>query len=149
MARRKLLPPIETLLAWRDEGLSQAQIAARVNERNALALGSDFVAVSRSAVSLAFQRAGATGDGRARYSEHIPWSPIRPEHKNQYPHSMLRLWARESLGEALTPAQAARLESFRRQLNAVAEVITYDPGNGGFIPVAKRPGIDEGLIRVP
>ena len=148
--RSQLLPSIDTLLRWRDEeGLSQAQIAKRVNEQNAGAMGDLYRPVTRSAVSVALQRAGQTGHLRQRYAEEIPWSPIRPEHKNQYPHSMLRLWARSKIGEKLTERQQRNLDNFTARHKAAGTVVTYNPQGGGFTAVPARPGIDEGLIRHP
>ncbi len=147
--RTRLLPPTETLLRLRDEeGLSQAEIAEHVNEQNRARMGQDFRPVTRSAISVALLRAGQTGHLRPRYSGAIPWSPIRSEHKNQYPHSMLRLWARRELGEALTDRQSTNLRNFEAKLRSRDQVITYDPGNGGFAAVPARPGIDTGLIRL-
>ncbi len=149
MARRQLLPNTETLLRWRDaEGLSQSQIRDRVNERNRVSMGSDFQPVSRSAVSVALLRAGKTGDGRARYDEAIPWSPIAPEHINDYRQLRLRTWARIERGDdTVTPRARREFESFKARLDAADEVIHYTPETG-FVEVKRRPGIDTGLIRL-
>ena len=147
--RPRLLPPVDVLLQWRDDdGLSQAQIAERVNKQNLAQMGADFRPVTRSAVSVALLRAGKTGLP-SRYAAEIPWSPIAGEHLNQYPHSMLRLWARRNRGEELTERQIRNLDNVVMKLRDKNEVITYEPTNGGFVRVPARPGIDSGLIRQP
>lgn len=135
MSRSSSLPPLDELVRLRDSGLSQAQIAARFN-------------VSRSAVSLAFVRGNETTQ-RPRYVDALPWSPIKPEHNNQYPRTMLRMWARRESGETLSVSQSQRLESFERSLRQADEVITYEPDGGGFVRVKARIGVDTGLIRKP
>lgn len=119
----------------------------RINAANRDRLGADYKPVTRSAVSVALVRAGESGSGRARYDDFLPWSPIRPEHNNQYPRTMLRLAARRGGGEQLSEAQLARLDAFVKSLHDKQEVITYSPAEG-FIRVPARPS-DSGLIRRP
>lgn len=149
MSRPKLLPDVQTMLRWRDEeGLSQAQIRDRVNEQNRQTMGSEYQPVSRSAVSVALTRAGKTGDGRARYDEAIPWSPIAPEHHNDPTLVKLRTWARIERGDDTVPPRARRsFETFKAHLDATDHVMDYSPETG-FTEVKRRPGIDTGLIRL-
>lgn len=150
MPRPQLLPNTDRLIYMRDvEGLSQAQIRDRVNEENKTTMGSSYRAVSRSAVSVALHRAGETGEGRPRYREEIPWSPIATVYINDYRQAQLRTWARINHGEQdqLTPRALHEFISFKKNLDAKDAVIHYDDDHG-FYAVKRRPGIDTGLIRL-
>lgn len=148
MGRPQLLPNTDVLVRWRDEEhLTQAQITARVNEQNRLTMGSDYQPVSRSAVSVALFKAGETSGNRGRYRDEVPWSPIRPEHHNDYRQMMLRAGARISRGLPVSRQQRKEFESFARRLKDAGAVIHYDPDQG-FIAVKARDGVDTGLIRL-
>lgn len=150
MPRPQLLPDTGSLLRMRDvEGLSQRQIRDRVNEENRKTMGASYQPVSRSAVSVALHRAGVTGEGRPRYEEEIPWSPIAKQYINDYRQAQLRTWGRINRGESeqLTPRARQEFTSFKKNLDENDAVIHYDDERG-FFAVKRRPGIDTGLIRL-
>lgn len=148
MARPQILPNTERLVRMRDSGMTQREIAAKVNEENRRIHGSDYRPVTRAAVSVALHRAGEVGGQRPRYEEEIPWSPIRPEHYNDYRQTQLRTWARVNRGDTNIPKrQLHEYELFRRRLEENDAVIHYDPRQG-FFAVKRRPGVDTGMIRL-
>lgn len=148
MARPQVLPNIDRVIELRNHGLTQQQIADKVNEENRKIQGVDFRPVTRSAVSVALIRAGEKGGQRPRYYDEIPWSPIRPEHYNDYRQTQLRTWARVNRGDKTIPCKMLHeFELFAKKLEEHNAVIHYDPKEG-FIAVSRRPGIDTGLIRL-
>lgn len=147
MSRARTLPAVEVLLAWREQGLTQQQIADRINEASRARDGSEAVLVSRSAVSVALHRADAA-DGRDRYSAEIPWSPIAREHQKSHLLTILRTWARVNRNDPTLPdAARRRYENFRARLERDGQVINYDAAQG-FHLVKRNPN-EEGLIRLP
>lgn len=148
VSRERILPPVATLLRWRDEGLTQQQMADRVNSTDPRVVAGEVRPVTRSAVSVALTRADEA-DQRARYTDEVPWSPIRPEHQKDPLLTMLRTWARINRGDTTIPdTNRARFDSFRRRLERDQQVVDYDPGIG-FHLVPRESDIDTGLIRVP
>lgn len=149
MPRPQLLPDINKLVEWRDSGMSQTEIRDKINEENKRIMGSNYQPVSRSAVSVAFHRAGETSDGRPRYDEEIPWSPIAKPWINDYRQAQLRTWARINRGEfdQLTDRAKSEFKSFKNNLEQTDAVIHYTDKDG-FFAVKRRPGIDTGLIRL-
>ena len=149
MPRPQLLPDINKLVEWRDRGMSQTEIRDKINEESKKIMGSTYQPVSRSAVSVAFHRAGETGDGKPRYDEEIPWSPIAKRWINDYRQAQLRTWARINRGdsEQLTGRAQSEFKSFVNNLERSDAVIHYTDEDG-FFAVKKRPGIDTGLIRL-
>lgn len=135
------------LVRWRDEGLTQQQIADRVNATDERITSGEVAPVTRSAVSVALVRADKA-DQRSRYAVEVPWSPIRPEHQKDHLLTMLRTWARVNAGDATLPDAARdRYERFAARLERDHLVVDYDE-ESGFSLVPRRPGIDAGLIRV-
>ena len=148
MSRHRILPDVDVLLSWRAEGLTQQQMADRINEANKREHGSDFAPVTRSAVSVALSRADKA-DARPRYPEQIPWSPIAPEHQKSHLLTLLRTWARVVNEDPTVPdAARRRYENFRARLERDGEVVDYNETEG-FVLVPRREGIDTGLIRRP
>lgn len=128
--------------------MTQQEIADRVNEENRRILGVDYQAVTRSAVGVALHRAGEAGGGRPRYSEELPWSPVRAEHQHDHLQTMLRVWARLNAGDqSISKRLLKEFESFKRRCDAHGAVVHYDPVEG-FVIVKARPGVDTGLIRL-
>jgi len=90
-----------------------------------------------------------------RHDDLIPW-PLRKEHRHKMPPKMLRALGRRRNGEPLGPTVERELD---RWLVARAEtspeapygtVVHYNPlTKEGWFYVARRPGIDNDLIRVP
>ncbi|MBP7973208.1 MAG: hypothetical protein WBB44_10595 [Candidatus Nanopelagicales bacterium] len=148
MSRQRVLPPVEVLVRWRDEGLTQQQIADRVNTTDERIVSGELAQVTRSAVSVALVRADKA-DQRNRYSAEIPWSPIRPEHQKDHSLTMLRTWARVNSSDATLPQKARdRYERFAARLERDNVVVDYNE-QSGFSLVPRRPGVDTGLIRAP
>lgn len=80
----------------------------------------------------------------------IPWHPVRPEHRSRYLVRMLRAAARRDRGEQSAPVLEAQLDNFLKQVDELDFVIHYDPDtDDGFFRVARRAGVDKGLIRDP
>lgn len=80
----------------------------------------------------------------------IPWYPVRPEHRSRYLVRMLRAAARRNRGEKSAAVIEAQLDSFLKQVDELDFVVHYDPDTEeGFHRVARRHGIDQGLIRTP
>lgn len=139
---------MEVLVRWRDEGLTQQQIADRVNTTDERIVSGELAQVTRSAVSVALVRADKS-DQRNRYSAEIPWSPIRPEHQKDHSLTMLRTWARVNSSDATLPQKARdRYERFAARLERDNVVVDYNE-QSGFSLVPRRPGVDTGLIRAP
>lgn len=139
---------MEVLVRWRDEGLTQQQIADRVNSTDERIVSGELAQVTRSAVSVALVRADKS-DQRNRYSAEIPWSPIRPEHQKDHSLTMLRTWARVNSSDATLPQKARdRYERFAARLERDNVVVDYNE-QSGFSLVPRRPGVDTGLIRAP
>ncbi|MGV1037268.1 MAG: hypothetical protein ACOYD0_09620 [Candidatus Nanopelagicales bacterium] len=148
MSRQRVLPPVEVLVQWRDEGLTQQQMADRVNTTDERIVRGELAPVTRSAVSVALVRADQA-DQRNRYAAEIPWSPIRPKHQKDHLLTMLRTWARVNAGDATLPDRARdRYERFAARLEHDDVVVDYNE-ESGFSLVPRRPGVDAGLIRVP
>ncbi len=147
MSRKRSLPPIEVMLRWRDEGLTQQQIADRINVQNATDADPGGEAISRSAVSVALHRADQA-DARDRYYAEIPWSPIAREHQKSHFLTILRTWARVNRDDPTLPAAARkRYESFRLRIERAQQVIDYNTATG-FHLVERLPS-EHGLIREP
>lgn len=149
MARPQILPNVDVLTRYRDQGMTQQQIADRVNDDNRRTMGPDYRAITRAAVSVALHRADESGGQRPRYEEEIPWSPIAKQYYNDYLRTQLRTWARINRGEQdqLTDRALREFASFKKNLEARDAVIHYDDERG-FYRVKRRPGIDTGLIRL-
>lgn len=139
MAPRRFTPSDSTLAKWREEGLTARQIAERIKER-------EDVEVALGTIYAALSRAGLTTN--VRYSDWIPWSPIRPDHANAYPLLMLRLAARRAHSVELTESQSTKLDRWIERLETEGVVVHYehDTADGWFYTPA-RPGVDTGLIR--
>lgn len=134
-------PSDDELKAWVDDGLSVEQIADRIHERTGTKL-------APKAVKAFLSRAGANDE--IRWKDHIPWSPIRPEHANGYPAVMLRYAARREHGLEMSDDANQRLDVWLAKLRENDVVVTYDyDSEDGFSYVRPRPGIDTGLFRDP
>lgn len=102
--------------------------------------------VSRSTFAMFGQRMGL--DRRiARDKTLIPWT-VEREHRHTHDVIMLRYEARRREGRPITPSAARDLEAWLRGLSARNQVIDYCPVQG-FRKMARRPGLDLDLVRVP
>lgn len=141
MAPPRYLPSDSTLAKWVEEGLTARQIAERVERETGYR-------VARSTVAAALSRAGLTN--QVRWSDFIPWSPVRADHANRYPAVMLRYAARRQNGLEISPDANKRLDAWIAKLKENNAVVTYSyESDEGFYYVPARPGIDTGLIRDP
>lgn len=120
-------------------GQTQAQVAAHFG-------------VSQGAVSNAISRGNIKADTNRTERRAVPWTPIRPEHRDKYLVRMLRALHRREMGMKSAPVIEAQLDTFLRSMEEGGWVVDYDPvkhPEEGFIRVPRREGIDEGLIREP
>lgn len=139
MAAPRILPPVQDLRRLVDEGLTHAEIAARIRETTGLI-------VSRSAVSSALSRAGLTTE-TPRYRKEIPWR-VRAEHLTQYQARMLRLLGRRRADIALNEDEATRLDAWLESLDERGFVVAYAPDGPGFIYV-EADEVDDGRGDIP
>lgn len=141
MGAPRFVPSDSTLAKWKDEGLSVADMVARIKER-------DGVEVAPGTVYSALSRAGLTE--QIRYDDYIPWSPIREDHTGHYALAMLRLAARRDAGQQLPEYRLRKLQTWEEKLAEDDAVVAYVYGSpDGFYYVPRRPQIDTGLIRIP
>ena len=120
-------------------GQTQAQVAAHFG-------------VSQGAVSNAITRGNIKADTNRTERRAVPWTPIRPEHRDKYLVRMLRAHHRREMGMKSAPVIEAQLDTFLRSMAEGGWVIDYDPEKdpeNGFVRVPRREGIDLGLIREP
>lgn len=114
----RILPPTSELRHMVDAGMTHQEIADQVTRETGYP-------VSRSSVSAALHRAGATASAK-RYPEEIPWT-VREEHQTHYAARMLRLLGRRRKGIANSAEMDARLDSWLHQLVSTGAVVTYVP----------------------
>lgn len=120
-------------------GATQAEVAERFG-------------VSQGAVSNAITRGNIKADTNRTGRRAVPWSPIRPEHRDKYLVRMLRALHRREQGMKSAPVIEAQLDTFLRSMAEGGWVVDYLPDKfpeEGFVRVPRREGIDEGLIREP
>lgn len=80
----------------------------------------------------------------------IPWD-VRPQHRNNFHLSMLRVAARIRAGEldSIRPVELDHHTSWRCELSELNAVVLYDPHTpDGFYLVPRRKG-DDDIIRRP
>ena len=144
MTGRRILPDVSTLTHWSDdEGLTHAQIAARVSAQTG-------EPVSRSTVSASLSRADKTAQG-IRYDNELPWR-VKVAHIKEYPARMLRLLGRRTSGRVLSEDDKNRLESWLTKMEQDRAVVAYDPESlHGFhyVTKAEGDGLDGIPIRIP
>jgi hypothetical protein len=116
MPAQRILPSDEELrYLVQEKGLSQSEIARLVEER----VGRK---ISRSAVSVALNRAGLSGPREPR-AELMP-AGVREDHAGMYPARMLR--AESRLRQGLLPeSERLRLESWKETLRAKGKGVAY------------------------
>lgn len=139
-ARPPRIQDVDEILRWIAAGRSTSWMCEEYERRyNITAPPSLFVDVRQGLGP------SATRDATAL----IPWS-VRAEHRWAYPLALLRMEQRRRSGHAITSTDRARLESWRGTLERKALVVHYDPTTAeGFHYVARRPGIDDDLVRRP
>jgi hypothetical protein len=115
----------------------------------------DHFGVTQGAIAGAIQRGRIKYDkpprgSRPKEERAVPWSPIRPEHRDKYLYRILRAAHKRELGEKNSPQWEIMLDAFLKQAEEQDFVVGYWPDTeDGFYRIARRPGIDEGLIRNP
>lgn len=120
-------------------GKTQTEVADLFGVTQAAVAG----AIRRGRIKVQYDRVDSDKSG-------IPWSPIRPEHRQKYLARMLRAAARRADGRGNAPVIEAQLDLFLKRLNELDAVVHYDPDTEeGFFRVPRRHGIDKGLIREP
>jgi DNA-binding CsgD family transcriptional regulator len=104
--------------------------------------------VSQAAVSNAIRRGVIKADTNRTETRAVPWSPIAPEHRDQYLVRMLRAYHRREKGLKSAPVIEAQLDTFLRKVEEGDWVVDYSPTDG-FVRVPRREGVDLGLVREP
>ena len=108
----------------------------------------DKFGVSQAAVSNAIARGMIEYKTNRPKTSGVPWSPVAPEHREQYLVRMLRAAQRREEGLTNSPFWEDRLDGFLRKMEEEGWVVDYDPSEG-FKRVPRRPGVDLGLVREP
>lgn len=148
MAPPRMLPPVEQLQRWVDEGYTHEQIAE-------LILIQTGEKVSRSTVSVALYRANKTKP-KARFENELPWK-IKTQHAARYPARMLRVLARRNRGMDVPPEEDHKLDLWLDKISQQGIVVAYDPDSEpGFfyVPARGKDGKDgipirRGITRLP
>jgi len=148
MARPRVLPPIDQLQRWVEEGYTHEQITD-------LILIHTGQKVSRSTVSVALMRANKTKP-KARFDEELPWK-VKSQHLARYPARMLRVLARVRRGIDVPELEHHKLELWLAKISEHNIVVAYDPeSRPGFFYCPKKRGdgkndipIRRGITRLP
>ena len=120
-------------------GKTQVQVAEKFGVTQAAVAG----AIRRGRIKVQYDRVDSDKSG-------IPWSPIRPEHRQKYLARMLRAAARRDDGRGNAPVIDAQLDLFVKRMRELDAVVHYDPDTEeGFFRVPRREGIDKGWVRDP
>lgn len=134
MAAPRFVPSDSILRRYVERGMTHQQIADKVSKDTG-------VPVARSTISAALSRAGLTN--RVRYSDVIPWSPIKAEHNHHYALVMLRVHARLEAGLKVPDDQVARYQAWRDRLEENDAVVAYvadSPEGFYYVPRVKSDG---------
>ena len=118
MAPPQIVPDKNTLLRWRDEGLTHQQMADRVFEEKGQR-------ITRNAISAAMMRYGLSKEG-ARYEEEIPWR-VMMLHQKAFQLRMLRLLGRRRLKRKLKETETKQLDDWLKRLEDDNAIVAYDP----------------------
>ena len=116
MPAQRILPSDAELIRMVEQGLTQAQIARKIEEEVKRP-------ISRSAVSVALSRAGLSRP-RVPRAELLP-PGVREEHAAMYPARMLRAESRLRADEYLSDAEKHRLDTWKANLEARGDAVTY------------------------
>jgi hypothetical protein len=118
MAPPRLVPSKDTLIHWREEGLTHEQMAERVFEQGGHR-------ISRNAISAAFQRYGLSNPGK-RYREALPWV-VSAGHAKSMQARMLRFMGRLSQGGELSAHEQGQYDRWLAEIMAQHLIVAYDP----------------------
>ena len=118
MAPPRLVPSKDTLVHWQEEGLTHEQMAERVFEQ-------DGHRISRTAISVAFQRYGLSKEGK-RYRDTLPWT-VSAGHAKAMPARMLRFMGRIEQGGELNDVEQRQYDRWLEEIEAQNLIVAYDP----------------------
>lgn len=112
-------PDKNTLVRYRDEGLTQQQMADRWTTESGWN-------ITRSAIAMALKREGVPPvRPRPRYEDELPWK-VAQRHIQKSDAQYLRFWARRRHGKSLQPEEESKLNHWLGQLLDQDAVIVYD-----------------------
>lgn len=120
------------------QGLSAGEIVTWLAENEG-------IVVTRQGVSQHLARKGITSN--TANPKVMPWV-LRPEHTYVEAARCIRWYARRIAGKRLSADANIRLDKMLDALKAKDAVLHYEP-TLGFVPVARRPAIDLGIVREP
>ena len=112
----------------------------------------DHFGVSQGAVSNAIRRGALKADTNRPERRAVPWSPVLPQHRDQYLVRMLRAAHRRDQGLGSAAVIEAQLDKFLEAVERDGFVVDYRPDldeKRGFVRVPRRQGVDEWLVREP
>ena len=129
MAPPKFTPDGNTLMRWKDEGLTHQQMADRVFEQSGQR-------VTRAAITLEMMRNGLSKP-RPRYKDTLPWR-VDMDHIMSYPARMLRFLGKRRAGGELNAYDEQSLDAWLTNLTNDGLIVAYDPNDAtGFHYVDK------------
>lgn len=143
----KILPD-NKMRQWVREGKTNAEIVRLLDTR-------EHITITRQAVSVWKRRAGL--DVKPEPPRRLPWK-VREEHRQMSAARVIRNWVRMESGEDIPEVEARRVTYALNELAKVADerewkhgaVFHYDGDTEeGWFVVARRPGVDTGIYRVP
>lgn len=118
MGAIRILPPDQELIKMVEQGMTHQAIADKVSAEEGQP-------VSRSAVSAALHRAGASKNNH-RYKDVIPWT-VHSAHAGAYHVRMLRLVGRRRQGLPMNEDETQRLNRWLSELDRLNAVVAYAP----------------------
>lgn len=122
MPPEQRVPSKDVLRRWKEEGLTQAQMAERT-------LAEYGHRVTRSAIAQALSRYGLSKTYH-RYEDTCPWQ-VNPLHISAAPLRNLRLLGKRLAGHDMTEAEERRLDWFLGNLTEKNLIVGYDPADDG------------------
>lgn len=133
---------------WVREGKTNAEIVRLLAEREG-------VSVSRQAISVWKRRAGV--EMKDQPAKGMPWK-VKEEHRQLEAARAIRNFNRVRRGDTLPEREQRRLDKAIESLAEIASeqgwkhgaVFHYEPDtDSGWFVVARRPGVDKGIVREP
>ena len=129
MAPPKFTPDANTLMRWKDEGLTHQQMADRVFEQSGQR-------VTRAAITLEMMKNGLSKP-RPRYKDTLPWR-VDMDHIMSYPARMLRYLGKRRAGVELNAYYEQSLDAWLTNLTNDGLIVAYYPNDAtGFHYVDK------------
>ena len=132
---------VQEVLRWFAEGLTYQQMSAEYLRKYDIEMTP--TAWGNFRMRQGLPRRQAMDDGL------VPWL-VKPEHRNNYLLSMLRMESRRVAGLEMRADALGKLTSWKQRLRAADTVVHYNPDDlGGFSYVPRTAEDDGGLIRRP